>query len=253
MQTKIVTSNGIIFNEKWNNIRNRLLLESVVRLYCIYVYVPCIKWLKLRNFLTFQYSFSLMPVIMDFITDTDYHNSIAFTIMSGRIVIISRVTNYISMHHETGIRFNGERLGFRESSNFEIGTVPDEMFILPISRRAEHTYMVFIFNERLKRRGGSAVWKCTRIMYMYTYIQTQHTHTHTHTRSDLTGERDTSRNLWLRERTVGRRTEIGNASVEWSETLFVGLSTFPSATATMLALPWAAFIAQQPRRKNCPA
>lgn len=139
-------SNETIFNEKWNNIRNRLLLESVARLYCIYVYVPYIKWLKLRNFLTFQYSFSLMPVIMDVITDTDYHNLIAFTIMSGRIVIISRVTNCISMHHETGIRFNGERPGFRESSNFEIGTVPDEMFILPISRRSEYTHTWFSFS-----------------------------------------------------------------------------------------------------------
>lgn len=95
-----------------------------------------------------------------------------------------------------------------------------------------------------------------RCVKMYTYYVHVYIHTHTqytHTRSDLTGERDTSRNLWLRERTVGRRTEIGNASVERSETLFVGLSTFPSATATMLALPWAAFIAQRPRRKNCPA
>lgn len=57
----------------------------------------------------------------------------------------------------------------------------------------------------------------------------------------------TRREIYGFKRTVGRRAEMGNALVDRSGTLFVGLSTFPSATATMLALPWAAFIAQRER------
>lgn len=112
---------------------------------------------------------------------TDYHNLIAFTIMSGRIVIISRVTNCISMHHETGIRFNGRR----DRASVRARISKSELFPMKCS------YYQFQGGPRTRIHGfhfqrAAKAERWLRYVEMYTYYVHVYIHaqtdTHTHAR-----------------------------------------------------------------------